>query len=273
MNYRKLIMFFIFIAFLLSPPPAASAENANARKIMEKVVANKDGDNGTAQLEMILIEKSGRQRVRKMVAFNKIINGNKHGVMFFQYPADVKGTAFLQIDKKDKNEGDQWIYMPELKKTKQILSAGGAQRGSFMGSDFSYADMQGITLDDYTYEFHEKQKEIDIDGQKHWVIRAVPKSKEIVVKKGYAEILFFIRQDNYFIMRSKLYLDQEGIVKYMEIKDLQEVDGVWVPMETRMTIKKGDKTLHATILKNSNVKFNQKLSDNLFTIRKLEAGL
>jgi hypothetical protein len=269
----KTIIIFGIIALYFGAAPAVFAEDAEARKIMEKVSAVEEGQNGTAQVEMILIDKNKRQRVRKMAAYNKTIEGEKRGVSFFLYPADVKGTAFLQVRPKGKTESKQWLYMPDLKKTKRILSTGGAQTGSFMGSDFTYADMQGITIDDYTYEFYEKQKEIEFNGHKHWVVKAIPKSKEVIDKKGYTEILLFVRQDNYFIVRSKLNLKDGGYVKYMDIKELKQIDGIWVPMETHMTTKIGDKTFHKTILKNTNVKFNQDLSDNLFTIRKLETGL
>lgn len=273
MKIFRTIFILGLIALYFSSIPTAHAEDAEARQIMEKVAQNEEGNNGTAEIEMTLIDKNKRQRVRRLRAFNKTIDGEKRGISFVLYPADVKGTAFLQVRPKDKKESDQWLYMPDLKKTKRILSSGGAKKGSFMGSDFTYADMQGIAIDDYTYEFHAKQKEIEFNGHKHWVIKATPKTREVVERKGYSEILLFVRQDNYFIVRSKLTLKEGGTVKYMDIKDLKQIDGIWVPMETQMTTKAGDQMIHKTILKNTNVKFNQNLSDDLFTIRKLEAGL
>ena len=273
-NYIRILIaitIFEFTCFCIASP--AFSEDTEARKIMEKVAAVEEGDNGQAEIEMILIDANKRKRVRKLKAFNKTVEGEKRGVMFVLYPADVKGTAFLQVRPKGTQVSEQWLYMPDLKKTKRILSSGSGQTGGFMGSDFTYADMQGLNIDDFTYEFYEKQKEIEYDGHKHWVIRATPQSKEIIDKKGYTEVLLFIRQSNFFIVRSKFTLKEDGLTKYMDIKDLRQIEGIWVPIETHMTTKRGDQTLHKTILKNSNVKFNQEFSDALFTIRKLESGL
>ena len=60
--------------------------------------------------------------------------------MFFLSPADVKDTGFLTYDYDEEGrDDDQWLYLPALKKTKRIAS--GDKSGSFMGSDFTYADM------------------------------------------------------------------------------------------------------------------------------------
>ena len=40
-----------------------------------------------------------------------------------------------------------------------------------------------------------------------------------------------------------------------------------------MTTKKGKQTLHKTVLLNSNVRFNQELEEDFFTVRQLEKGL
>ena len=51
--------------------PGAFADDPRARAIMEKVDARDDGDNQTAEMEMILIDKRGNQRVRKIATFSK----------------------------------------------------------------------------------------------------------------------------------------------------------------------------------------------------------
>jgi hypothetical protein len=43
--------------------------------------------------------------------------------------------------------------------------------------------------------------------------------------------------------------------------------------ETHVTKKKGKKLAHKTVLKFANVKFNQKLDYEMFSIRRMEKGL
>jgi hypothetical protein len=40
-----------------------------------------------------------------------------------------------------------------------------------------------------------------------------------------------------------------------------------------MTTKKGKKTLHKTILRNSNIRLRQELDEGFFTVRQMEKGL
>jgi len=59
----------------------------------------------------------------------------------------------------------------------------------------------------------------------------------------------------------------------MDVKKLELIDKIWVATETHMTTKKGNSTLHKTILKHHDVKFGQKLDESFFTVRRLEKGL
>jgi hypothetical protein len=55
---------------------------------------------------------------------------------------------------------------------------------------------------------------------------------------------------------------------------LEKIDGIWISTEMHVTTKSGRKTLHKTILKQNNIKFNQvEVNEDLFTIRRLEKGL
>jgi hypothetical protein len=61
-------------------------------------------------------------------------------------------------------------------------------------------------------------------------------------------------------------------LKYFDVKKLEKIDGIWVATEMTMTTKKGKKTLHKTLLLAKNVRFNQDLAPDLFTVRQLEKG-
>ncbi|OQY06356.1 MAG: outer membrane lipoprotein-sorting protein [Desulfobacteraceae bacterium 4572_123] len=239
---------------------------------MEKVDAREDGDNQISDMEMILIDKKGRQRIRKIRSFSKDKGEDILRLMFFQHPADVKNTSFLTFDydNPDKDD-DQWLYLPALKKTKRIASTD--KSGSFMGSDLTYSDMTSRNLEDYDYTFYEKTKEKEVNGVKTWVIWSIPRSKDIVEETGYEKSLLFVRQDNFFVIRALHWVRDGGYNKYMDIKKLDLIDGIWIATEMHVTKKKGKNTVHKTILKLNNVKFNQGLEFNMFTVRRMEKGL
>jgi len=101
MKSTRIASLIIFISTVLVwfwPHTIAFADDPRAREIMEKVDARDDGNNQTADMEMILIDKRGNQRVRKIAMFSKDKDADELRLMFFQHPADVKDTAFLTYD-------------------------------------------------------------------------------------------------------------------------------------------------------------------------------
>jgi outer membrane lipoprotein-sorting protein len=248
---------------------AAGAVQPTGREVMERVDARDDGDNQLQDMEMILIDKRGNERVREIRSMRRDVGEDTQSIMFFLSPADVRETGFLTYDYDgvDKDD-DQWLYLPALKKTKRIAS--GDKSGSFMGSDFSYADMTDRELDLYDYEL---LQEGEVDGHPVWIVQAIPNSEKEIDETGYTKSIFFVRKDNDVVVRAKSWVKKGQRNKYMEVKTLEQIDGIWVPTEMTMTTKKGNATLHRTILRSSNVHFNQELPEDEFTVRRLEKGL
>lgn len=259
----------VLAAVVLAWPGTGHADDPKAREIMEKVDARDDGDMMTSDLEMVLIDKDGYERVRKIKSFSKDKGEDTLKLMFFLEPADVEDTAFLTYDYDDpERDDDQWLYLPALKKTKRIASSD--KDNAFMGSDFSYADMTKRELDNYDYKL---LKETDVDGHKTWLIESVPKTQRIVDMYGYTKSVFFVRQDIYFPIRGVSWVKEGGKLKYMEVKTLKQIDGIWTATEMQMTTKKNKQTEHSTIMRFNNVKYNQDLSEDMFTVRRMEKGL
>ena len=248
---------------------AARAEGElSAREIMEKVDARDDGDNSTQDLEMVLVDKRGAQRVRKLRAYGRDVGADEQSILFFVAPADVEDTGFLTYDYKDPaRDDDQWLYLPALSRTKRIASAD--KSGSFMGSDFSYADMTKRPLDHYRYTL---MKELEIDGHPVWQIESVPITEQEQEETGYTKSVVFVRKDNFVVVRSVNWVKKGDRLKYFEVKKLEQIDGIWVATEMNMSTRKGEETLHRTILSAKNTRFGQKLGDDFFTVRQLEKG-
>ncbi len=265
----SIILFALPVFAWLWPISNALADDPQARSIMEKVDARDDGDNQTTNMEMILIDKRGNQRVRKIGIFSKDKGEDELRLMFFQHPADVKDTSFLTYDYDDPDkDDDQWLYLPALRKTKRIASSD--KSGSFMGSDLNYSDMTDRNLEDYDFTL---KKEMEVKGVKTWLIESIPRTKKVIKETGYKKSILFVRQDNLFVIRSVSWVKDGGYLKYVDVKRLELIDGIWVATEIHVTKKKGKKLAHKTVLKFDNVKFNQKLDYEMFTVRRMEKGL
>jgi outer membrane lipoprotein-sorting protein len=261
--------FIIFICLILVSPCLGWADDLQARQIMEQVDARDDGDNQVSDMEMILIDKNEKKRVRKIRAFSKDKGDDTLRLMFFIEPADVEDTAFLtyDYDQSDKDD-DQWIYLPALRKTKRIATSD--KSGSFMGSDFTYSDMTKRDLDDYDYTLLKEVKVGDADA---WLIQAVPRTKEVIDRTGYTKSVLYVRKDNFMVIRGVHWVKKGNRLKYMDVKKLIVIDGIWVATEMHMTTKQGKSTRHKTIMTFANVRFNQDLKEDFFSIRRMEKGL
>ncbi len=258
----------VCLAVGLRPFSHAGTDDPRARAIMERVDVRDDGDNATMDLEMILIDKRGKERVRRILSFWKDQGEDTYRIMFFTHPANVKDTGFLTYDYDDPDrDDDQWLYLPALKKTKRI--ANDDKDGSFMGSDFSYADMTDKNLEDYDYSL---LKEAEVNGVETWVIQAVPRTKKVIDTYGYTKSVAFVRKDNDVVIRAVHWVKKGNRLKYMDVKRLDRINNIWIPTEVTMTTKEGRITVHKTILKRENVKFNQDLEESRFTVRELEKG-
>ncbi len=258
----------LFLSALFAAPRPAAA-GLSAREIMEHVDARDDGDNVTLQTEMVLIDKNGHQRERQIRAFMKDKGRDTWRIQFFVSPADVKDTGFLTYDYySGEKDDDQWLYLPELHKTKRIASAD--KSSAFMGSDFSYADMNRRVLDEWTYKL---LKEDEVDGHRVWLIETVPVNKTVEERYGYTKSVVFVRQDIFFPVRAVHWVKEGDRIKYMEVKKLEQIDGIWVATETQMRTTKNRQTQHSTILRWHDIRFNQEIDDELFTVRRLEKGL
>jgi hypothetical protein len=114
---------------------------------------------------------------------------------------------------------------------------------------------------------------MEVKGAKTWLIESIPRTKKVVRETGYKKSLIFVRQDNYVVVRAVHWEKDGGYLKYVDVKELELIDSVWVATEMHVTRKKGKTLAHKTILKLGNTKFNQDLDDELFTVRRMEKGL
>ena len=130
--------------------------------------------------------------------------------------------------------------------------------------------MTDRNLEDYDFTLI---KEMDVRGSKTWVIESIPRNRKVIQETGYKKSLILVRQDNYVVVRAVHWVKEGGYLKYVDVKQLDLIDGIWVATEMHVTKKKGKHLAHKTILTWRNVKFNQDLKEDLFTVRRMEKGL
>lgn len=270
---KHITSLFIFTLMLAVVSALAASpcmgESLTALEIMQRADARDDGDNMTCDRTMVLIDKNGHKRTRTMKSFTKDKGEDTLKLIFFTSPADVRDTGFLTWDyRKGDRDDDQWLYLPELKKVKRIASAD--KSGAFMGSDFSYADMTKRVVEEWRYKLLKTDK---VRGKDCWLIEAVPASETVQDRYGYKKSILFIRQDIFMMCRAVHWLDEGNKIKYVDLPDIQKVDGIWTALEINAKTTRSGKTLHHTVFRSENVKYGQAIEESMFTTRQLEKGM
>ncbi|MDH5559566.1 MAG: outer membrane lipoprotein-sorting protein [Deltaproteobacteria bacterium] len=263
----------VFMVSLTFQEKTLKAENLSPKEIAKRVDNRDDGETSTSELTMILVDRNKNERIRKMKSFRKSFGKDTKSISFFLSPADVKNTAFMSYEWDDENkEDDNWLYLPALRKVKRIAS--GNKKDSFMGSDFSYVDMNGPEIEDWDYKFVKESEKVN--GHDCWVIEAVPKAsrrKRVIDETGYLKRVSWIRKDNFMAVRGKTWVKKGKKIKFFEALDIEKISGIWTAKKLEMTTTKKNRLEHKTILLFDKITYNEGLKDDMFNTQRMERGL
>ena len=243
-------------------PAHASAQGPSANDIVEKMLKQDafGWDEAETTIRMVLTDGGGTKRERVMENLRRRKTGQLQSIVRFRAPQEVAGTAFLMLE-REKGESEQYIYLPGLKRTRRIV--GREREGSFMGSDFSYADFERRD----TRESNQKRlPDEDVGGVKTYVIESTPKSGS---ESAYSKIETWVRQDNYLPLRIKFYDKAGKLFKTFYTKRIKTMDGRPVIVESQMINKQ---TNHSTELVVDNLRPRDNIPDTAFTPTALEHG-
>lgn len=233
------------------------------REIIRKVEERPDGDNRKSLMTMQLVNHRGATRERTILSYSMDLGKDSKSIMFFQSPADVKGTGFLswQYDDPDRDD-DKWLYLPAMKKVRRI-SGSSAKKENFMGSDFTYDDMGGRNVDE---DEHQLLKEEQWDGSLCWVVESKPLEEDAV----YSKTLSWIRQDALVPVKVEFYDRMGKLLKTLVASEISRESGYWTTRKLEMTNHQRN---HRTLILMENIEYDIAMNESLFTVPALERGL
>lgn len=266
-----LASFGVFLAvFGLSGNASAQPD---AREVVHRMDTREDGDTFSSDTLMVLVNRRNQQRVRNIRNIRKDYGQDSKGIVFFLSPADVRNTAYMSYYWDDpEKEDDSWLYLPALQKVKRIASSD--KSGSFMGSDFTYSDINGLEIEDWEYSFA-KEDEV-LDGHHVWVIQGLPREgrkDKVLEETGYLKTMMWIRKDNYMVVKGKYWVRQGRKIKYFKAEKIEKVDDIWTARKLTMVTTDKGKVEHTSVLQFSNIQYNLDIDDSAFTTRRMERGL
>ena len=216
-----------------------------------------------AELEMVLINARGDENHRKLRQMTlEGQDSDDKSLMVFLSPKDQKGTALLTHASKE-DDDEQWLYLPAVKRVKRIVSRN--KSGPFVGSEFSYEDLNPQNVDDYTYKYlREESCSEDASALTCHVMEQFPLDKH----SGYSRLVVWLDRDELRVHKIDFYDRKNSLLKTMTVSGYQQYnDKFWRP-ETSLMVN--HQTGKSTRLLFSSYAFGTGLKEKHFTKNSLK---
>lgn len=242
MNKIGIILSAIALSLLCYPVTTFAQDGMELIKKMDKVIFS--AKDKQANVQILVISKTEKEKIREAVLKQK---GADMKIYKYTKPENQAGVATLSLP------GDiMWLYMPAFEKPKKISLLAKSQ--AFTGTDFSYEDMP---VQPYAARYAPKFLKADASA---YLIELKPLSD----KSNYSKLIATIDKSNYYPILME-YFDKGG-EKVKEARyRYEKIGNYWNAKEVTMTdLKKGS----STKITMTDVKFDQGLPDELFTVEK-----
>jgi hypothetical protein len=233
------------------------------KEIVQMVHDQPDGENSRSVMTMQLVNHRGAIRERTLLSYSLDVGEDSKSIMFFESPADVKGTGFLswQYDNPDQDD-DRWLYLPAMKKVRRISGAS-AKKENFMGSDFTYDDMGGRSVDE---DQHQLLREEDFDGSACWVVEHTPLNDDAT----YSKRISWIRKDALTTLKVEFYDRMGALLKTLRASEIVKQGNYWTTRKLEMTNHQRN---HKTLITLDRIEYDLAMDESMFTVPTLERGL
>jgi outer membrane lipoprotein-sorting protein len=257
---KNLLITFISAFALVLSLMAHSAQDA--QEIMEGVKHRDQGLDRYSDVDLVQTMSDGFVRSRSLKMYEKEFGEERKGLLYFTQPSNTAGTGLLMYSyaERENKDDDQWLYLPALRKVKRIAT--NSKEGPFLGTDFSFADIERMRLSDYQYKIKQSDGKVS-------VIEAFTKSGLENPRTGYSKRLIRVDTEKNIILKDDIYR-QDRLIKIFEVVKLEKIDGFWTVVEAKMdNLVDGGNTR----LIRKNTQYNQELKESLFNQRTLRKGL
>jgi len=256
------------IALAMVAPSLFAAELPSGDEVANNINARDEGVSVVRTLTMEMTDKRGKQRIRVTRGFRKYFGDEKRTAIYYLSPKNVKDTAFMTYDYADESmDDDQWLYLPAMRKVRRISAS---DRGDyFLGTDFTYEDIKKeskVSIADYT---RKTIGEAVIDGHRTFIVESTPIDKSTAKELGYSKVKQWVDAKIWIVRKAEFTNLRNKPLKTIYTTEIKQVQGIWTAHLLKV---ENHKTRHTTKFIFSDVDYQTKISDDLFTERALRRG-
>lgn len=254
---KKYFWSFLTLVFLCCSP-IILATDLTGDDILTKMDEVFTAESRDYEIHMTIVNQDGQERERSL----EILTKDDHALVKFLAPADVEGTALLMTE--DNGKSNMWLYLPALASTRKVASH--LKNGSFMGTDFTYQDFNLFGSQKYAEDYQSTLLGSEnFSDTTCYLLKTIPTDPDC----DYSQILMWVRQNDYVVLKLEFYDAQEKLLKVMTNLEIKTIDTYLTPTKITMhNVQKNTKT----ILQLKKVEYDTKIPDYLFTTRYLEKG-
>jgi hypothetical protein len=231
-----------------------TAQTPDARKIMEDVYRQDTSHDITMRASFQIFDKLGRSTKKEFTYRRLGSPGDSKTLVVFSAPKEIAGITLLSINQRG-GADRQYMYVPATQRVRTVAVQERTAR--FIGTDFTFEDIEERVLDDFTYRMLGDAEVVD--GHKTYKVEGTPVDPS---RSQYKHIYYWVAQDAPVILFAEFYDAQGQKVRVMHATDLKREKGIWGARNTEMSTVSGGTR---TILHIDEVKFNTNLDEQMFT--------
>jgi outer membrane lipoprotein-sorting protein len=240
------------LTVIVFPLIAFAAGRPDGRAVMDEVDKRRRTASEYSE-GIITVEEKGKTKQKAWRSWRLGWRPDAKGLIQFEEPAEVKGVGLLTLSHASR-PAEQWFYAPAIDRDRRVAKQEKSTR--FLGTHFTYEDMEERDVDGYTYVL---AGEAAVAGAACFTIEATPKPGE---ESQYSKLVFSVLTDRYVTIRVEAYV--EGTLRRVFTgSDVREEAGIPIVHRWSLTDTKRPGTTSLTV---ANVHVNPPLEGALFTV-------
>lgn len=169
------------------------------------------------------------EQERTFEVYYKRDDGDEKTLQKFMTPPVLAGTGLLLID-KGQPDTDTWLYLPTTRRIRRI--AGHDKSGRYMGTEFSYEDLEGYRIAYHHFTYVGEQK--DGNGRDCYIIDSVATAPSVLDSTGYSKKRYWIDRATLYPVRIEYYAKDGKLEKQRDTYELHKVGSYWRPGREEM---------------------------------------
>jgi hypothetical protein len=243
-----------FGLWLLSLTSVSAAGAPDPRDIMAAVFHQDTSHDVFMDASFEVFDKDGHSTTKTFLYRRIGSAGDSRTLLAFTDPPELRGVALLSINRPRLDER-QFIYVPATHRVRSVAAQ--QQSARFIGTDFSFEDIEERELDDYNYQLLGEGEVMA--GHKTRRLLATPID---AARSQYKSLIYWIAQYAPAVLQIEMYDKQGVVVRVLRASGLRRIRGIWGARRLEMrSLPEGTRTL----LSISRVRLNTHPDAALFT--------